>query len=74
MKSKPRFERSTRSRQLKDRIDAVVPLVRVQVAAIDPTKTGAHLIKGNICKSLSIRNAKVGDVFAAIEKALFQGE
>lgn len=62
------FKRSTRSRSGQPRMDET-GTVQVRVILLGPSKNAAQ--KGNVTKALSVSDAKVSEVFAAIERALF---
>lgn len=48
--------------------DDVVPTVRV---CCIPLGSGNKSVKGNISRSITVKNARVSDVMKAIEKVLF---
>lgn len=56
--------RGKHSTQKSDNVGTVAILVRLI------TPAGTH-VKGNVMRQCSIKNATVSEVFAAIEKALF---
>lgn len=53
------------------KVDAI-GLVKVKIYLVDPSKTNNTMVKTSIIRSLSVKQAKVSDVFAAIESALFE--
>lgn len=67
-----KFERFTRkkTRTSANTTDERCTL-RITIAAWEPGSKGNTTVKGNIHRSMSVRNAKVSEVTKAIEDALF---
>lgn len=62
-----KFKRSGHAKKRQDEKGRVIISIRLQ----DITRAGQNVVKGNMTKTISIDDTKVGEVFEAIEKALF---
>lgn len=66
MTKTPKFQRAGRASAKSYKDEAGDVVVRINLM-----KAGAVYAKGNLMKSLRVGNARVSEVFAAIERALF---
>ena len=63
-----------RSKVGKNRVNVADNPGRIAVAVSLRRSVDGKLVRGNISRMLSVDNATVGEVFAAIERALFDTE